>query len=407
MSEDLRENYSVNNNQVTLHWGKAKRGYQIISEPLPHILVESRKELHGWWPGKRECTGERLLINPYNGCTFNCFFCYARGFRGYFSLYREKGIVTVFQDFDREVAKQLDSLYVASPGYLSPVTDPFQPLNNRYRLSEKIIREFVTRNIPIEFITKGVVREEVVDLIKMQTHSFGQVTILTLDDELRKILVPGGASTAELLGNFRRLSRQGIFTVARLDPIFPYLTDSRPRLKDIISRLIDKGVNHIVASCLDIPHSLAPDILSYLKYYFGSGLVYDYRRLYRENIDGYLHADINYRKQLFDLLRSTCDKKRITFALCMEYELLGKEVQGLNREFMSSTNCEGIDIPVYIRKGGIFQPAADCYGACLFCMKPECGIADLAMGKKGSKKDWKLADYRRWGREIQQTKFFK
>lgn len=400
MGEGKDSAISKNNSQVILRWGGVEKGYQILSEPVPHILVKSRKEIHGWWPGKRECTGERMLINPYNGCTFNCFFCYARGFRGYFPLFRGKGIVTVFQDFDRVVAEQLDSLQVASTGYLSPVTDPFQPINNRYRISEKIIREFVTRNLPIEFITKGKVSDEVLDLIKTQKHSFGQVTILTLNEELRKILVPGGAPTAELWNNFRRMSQKRIFTVARLDPIFPYLTDNRQQLINIISRAIDEGANHVVVSCLDIPSSLVADIFNYLRYSFGSGLVYDYQRLYCENINGYLHADINYRKNLFNFLRSTCEKKGITFALCMEYERVGNQVRGLNQEFMSSINCEGVNIPIYIRKNDMFQPATDCCGACLFCTEPACGIPELAMGREGSKKDWRLTDYRRWSREI-------
>ena len=58
--------------------------YKVIEHPYPHILVDSKKEIHGWFysknSGRRECTSERLLINPYNGCSFNCFFCYARTF---------------------------------------------------------------------------------------------------------------------------------------------------------------------------------------------------------------------------------------------------------------------------------------------------------------------------------------
>jgi len=117
-----------------------KREYEVIEEPEKHILIFTKKELHGWWPGKRECTSERMLINPYNGCGIGCFFCYTLAFPGYFQIFREKGIITVAKDFDRVVAKQLDSIDIASCGYLSPVTDPFQPLNEKYHLSEKIIR---------------------------------------------------------------------------------------------------------------------------------------------------------------------------------------------------------------------------------------------------------------------------
>ncbi len=376
-----------------------KREYEVVESPQPHILVPTRKQLHGWWPGKRECTSERMLINPYNGCGIGCFFCYARAFPGYFRAFRDYGVITVAKDFDQVVAEQLDSLDIAACGYLSPVTDPFQSLNAKYHLSEKIIRVFVERNIPIEFITKAPIPKEVIDLIKQQSHSFGQVSILTLKEDLRKILVPRGASTDLLLQNLEKLTQEGIFAVCRIDPIFPYITDKIKELVELIERIKSHGVSHIVASILDIPLKIKKNVFSTIKKYFGAGIEWDYQRLYRENIDGYLNADINYRKRIFDGLRNVCERKNLTFALCMEYEIKKGEIIGLNQEFMSSRNCEGIDIPLYKREGRKFYPAVDCAGDCLYCTDPRCGIEDLAMGREGSRKDWRLKDYRRWSKQ--------
>jgi len=113
---------------------------EVIEEPQRHLLLPTRKELHGWWLGKRECTSERMLINPYNGCEIGCFFCYSLAFPGHFQTFRKENIIIVAKDFDKIVSDQLDSIDVACCGYLSPVTDPFQSVNNLYRLSEKIIK---------------------------------------------------------------------------------------------------------------------------------------------------------------------------------------------------------------------------------------------------------------------------
>ena len=53
----------------------------------------------------------------------------------------------------------------------APVGKPiyFQAVDAKYRLSEKIVGEFVRRNIPIEFVTKNVVPEQVVNLMKSQS----------------------------------------------------------------------------------------------------------------------------------------------------------------------------------------------------------------------------------------------
>lgn len=374
---------------------------KVIDDPYPHILVPSKKQIHGWWRGKRECTGERMLLNPYNGCSVGCIFCYARALPGpYFKLFNEKGIVTVFEDFDKAIARQIDSIRVASCGYLSPVCDPFQEVEKRYRLSEKIIDAFVTRNIPIEFITKCVVPDSVISKIQKQKHSFGQFSASTVREDLRRNLMRGGASVDQLFDSMARCATAGIPVVLRIDPVIPYLTDSQNEIRSLIQRGMDSGAKHIVASVMDVPVKIAQEIFAKFKP-FGIGFVYDLERLYAEKIGNYLHASIDYRKRIFDRMRNLCDRLGLTFGLCMEYELIGGEPIGLNREFMSSANCEGVDVPIYIRRGERFEPASECNGACLNCVDARCGIEDLAMGKSMGPKDFTLKDYRRWSKKLE------
>jgi DNA repair photolyase len=386
---------------VSLTIGREVREFEVIEEPYPHILVSSRKELHGWWKGKRECTGERLLINPYNGCSVGCIFCYARALpAAYFRLFNQEGIVTVFKDFDRVIGEQLDSIAVASCGYLSPVCDPFQEVDAKYRLSERIVQEFTERNIPIEFITKCTPPKEVIGLMKNQAHSFGQFSISTIREDIRTQLMSGGATVDQAFASMKDCAITGVPVVLRIDPVIPHLTDSKQELKRLIDKGIDNGARHVIGSSMDIPLKIAKEVFAQFRK-FGVGLVYDLERLYVESIDGYLHADIDYRNRIFDVLRNFCEMRGITFALCMEYQMRGGRPVGLNSEFMSSANCEGVDVPVYVRRGERFVPATECNGACLTCTEAQCGIEDLAMGKGTDKKDFNLRDYRRWSRNLE------
>jgi DNA repair photolyase len=387
--------------KVTLVIGCEERDFEVIEKPHPHILVSSRKELHGWWKGKRECTGERMLINPYNGCSVGCIFCYARALpAAYFGLFNTKGIVTVFQDFDRVIADQLDSISVASCGYLSPVCDPFQEVDSRYRLSEKIVQEFVCRNIPIEFITKCKVPKEIIGLVKTQRHSFGQFSVTTIREDVRTRLMAGGATVDEIFGSMKECAVAGVPVVLRIDPVIPYLTDSKQELNRLVEKGIDSGARHVIGSVMDVPLRIAKEVFAQFRR-LGVGFAYDLERLYCESIDGSLHAAIDYRKRVFDILREACEARGITFALCMEYEMVEGRPVGLNREFMSSENCEGMDVPAYVREGEAFVPAAACNGACLGCTEALCGIEDLAMGRGSGKQDFHLADYRRWSRNLE------
>ncbi len=392
--------------KISVEFGKISRQFEVIESPIPHILVESKKELHGWWngidpDGNRECTAEKLLINHYNGCSHNCLFCYSHALGGYFKLFRKNGVVTVFTDFDKKVARQLDGLRVASCGYLSPVTDPFQPINEKYGLSERIIKEFVDRNIPVQFTTKGRVSDTAIKLLKKQEHSFGEVSILTRDEDKRQRLMAGGASIDELVRNIERLADENKIAVCRIDPIIPYVTDGRDDLDDLVKRVVNAGAKHIITSCVDIPRALKRDFYEELEKRFGIPKK-EFERLYTEKISGRLHANIEYRRKLFRMMREICDRNKVTMSLCMEFESLdGKRVRGLNREFMSSNNCEGVDVPIYVRReeGERFEQVEGCDGNCLKChfsdKAPVCGIPDLK--KAGA---WKLRDYRRWSRDI-------
>jgi DNA repair photolyase len=401
-------NMDNNLDTIAIKFGRKTKQFEIIKLPLPHIIVDSNKEIHGWWSGmepygNRECTSEKLLINPYNGCSHDCLFCYSHALGGYFRLFRENGVVTVFKDFDKKVARQLDGIRVASCGYLSPVTDPFQPLNEKYELSERIIKEFVDRNIPVQFTTKGRISDKALKLIKKQEHSFGEVSILTMDEDKRKRLIAGGVSTDELLRNLDRLANEDKFAVCRIDPIIPHVTAERGDLEELVRKVVDSGAGHIITSCMDIPGAQKYEIYVEIEKRFGIPKR-EMSNLYTEELSGRFHANIEYRKKLFTMLRKICDRNGVSMSLCMEFETLGgKKVRGLNNEFMSSNNCEGIDIPIYVRKGDNFEPVEGCNGNCLKChfseKVPACGISDLR--EAGA---CKLRDYRRWSRNMPQAR---
>ncbi|MCS7231863.1 MAG: hypothetical protein RMJ67_06975, partial [Elusimicrobiota bacterium] len=223
------------------------------------------------------------------------------------------------------------------------------------------------------------------------------------------ILSPNGASTVDLFENLKELSKNNIFCVCRIDPIFPYITDKKEHLKEIIIRAKDNGSKHIIASVLDIPVKIYDFVLANIKKYFGTSVYYEYKNLYIEKI-GYINAKIDYRLKIFDYLRNLCDKYDLTFALCMEYKIVEDKdykYEGLNKIFMSSTNCEGIDIPIYVRNPNEnrFYPAVNCNGACLSCKNALCGIEELAQGNTGPK-GLKLKDYKSFSKNFQQQVLF-
>lgn len=399
--------YILRNDKIIFKYRNNERVYKIIKDPIPHILIDSNKEMHGWYDskdkeGRRACTAERLLLNPYNGCGWNCIFCYANNLWGYFKLFHEEKIITVFKDYDKVIKKHLSNLKVASCGYLSPITDPFQPLNNKYKLTEKIIETFLLFGLPVEVTTKGKISNNAIRLLSKQeyNHSFGQVSIITLNEYLKKeLILNSGASTEILFDNIRKLADNNIHAVCRIDPIIPFLTDNIREIDTIIQRAVSEGAKHIGISCLDIPIFIKNYILKKMEE-IESGLEDKINNLYNEKISVDLHADIHYRKDLFLKIKKICDKLGVTMATCMEFERIPNDpiyYKNLNDEFMTSRNCEGIDIPLYKRNSyhGRFYPINSCFGNCLTCNSSPipCNIPDLKLAK-----NWKLKDYRKWSK---------
>ncbi|MFN4226808.1 MAG: radical SAM protein [Candidatus Ratteibacteria bacterium] len=368
-----------------------------------YVKIKSEKKIHNWYPGKRECVSERVLLNPYIGCEVGCFFCYALSYPGNFQRARKEKIIFVYENFVENLEEQIERIDIAFCGYLSPVTEPFQSIESIYHLTERTIDLFIKKNIPIEFVTKEKIPDSIIEKIKTNFHSFGQITILTPYEELRQKLMKKGAKTDQLFKNIENLSKKGIYCVCRIDPIIPFITDNKKDLTLLIKKALDIGAKHIVASIMDIPIAIKNDILNYIQSEFGTEIRQKIEKLYCEKIGMWLHADINYRKDIFSFLRETCDKFKITFALCMEYEKKNGKIIGLNKEFMSSKNCEGIDIPIYFRKGNKFLPFT-CKGDCLKCKDAECGIIELAQGNKEDNFfGWDYYDYLKWSK-IHKTK---
>jgi len=281
--------------------------------------------------------------------------------------------VYVFKDFDRIVREQLDSLSYASCGYLSAVSDPFQKINDRYRLSEKIMRVFIDYNLPIEIVTKQRVPDEAIDLLRRQSDSFAQISILTIHEKLRRILSPGAATVDDALDTIRRLHRSNVYCVGRIDPVVPYITDDPASLRKLIETLADRGVAHIIASVMDIPLNLYRHVLTVVRQRWGRSMEQRYRRLYSERI-GSLQAACGYREGLFSLLSAETKKRGMSFALCMEFKRQGDLIAGMNQQYSTSYNCEGKDVPLYRRKGDRFYPIEGCKGNCLRCDSFVCGL---------------------------------
>lgn len=193
--------------------------------------------------GKCGFPGGGLAINPYVGCGHSCVYCYAR-FIKRFTGHTEKwgSFIDARVNIADVLEKQMkSSRYKGEQIYIGTVTDPYQPIEKKYRLTRSILQVLVNHNNPVSILTKSDLVLQDIDLLKRFKDIDVNFTVATLDEEWKKLVEPNSSSIRERLKAMERLSREGISVLAMMGPYWPVFTDSEALFKEF-KRV---GVKHV------------------------------------------------------------------------------------------------------------------------------------------------------------------
>src|SRR5262245_22868338 len=151
-------------------------------------------------------------LNPYTGCAHRCTFCYVRGFelradRPYDDRYgveiRVK--VNVAEVLARELARRS---WAREEVTIGAATDPYQPVEGRYRLTRACILELAHARTPFRIITRGPMIWRDVDVLQEAARRVElavNVSVPTLDERVWRTTEPGTAPPRRRLEIVRRL----------------------------------------------------------------------------------------------------------------------------------------------------------------------------------------------------------
>lgn len=171
-------------------------------------------------------------INAYRGCEHGCIYCYARPSHSYLNL--SPGIDFETKLFAKTNAAELLRKELAKPGYVcSPInlganTDPYQPIERRYRITRDIIQVLAEHRHPFTIITKNALVERDLDLLvplaaQNLVHVF--VSVTSLDNRLAAALEPRASAPHRRLQAVEKLNAAGVPCGVMVAPIIPMVTD--------------------------------------------------------------------------------------------------------------------------------------------------------------------------------------
>ncbi len=177
-------------------------------------------------------------INPYRGCEHGCVWCYARPTHEYLGL--SAGLDFETKIFVKENAAELLRAKLSSrswkptPLALSGVTDPYQPIERRLRITRRVLEVLAEFKNPVIVVTKNhLVTRDVDVLASLSEHGAARVflSVTTLDASLARTMEPRTSSPERRLDAIATLARAGIPTGVLVAPVIPGLTDSEmPRI---------------------------------------------------------------------------------------------------------------------------------------------------------------------------------
>jgi len=211
-----------------------------------------------------------LRLDTYTGCTHACKYCFANNsnqkYIGNTSLMEENTAVAfptklkyvknyfdaAFEGapnkFSHQEALAVQCLKRKVPIHFGGMSDPLQPLENKYGVTYEVLKLLKKYEYPVIFSTKGklILDKKYHDLIADYKNFALQISLIDDRQEVIDILEPGAASVQERLDAFELYKDK--WTACRIQPFIVGLTE--PRIIPLLDKLKARGVNHVMVEGL-------------------------------------------------------------------------------------------------------------------------------------------------------------
>ncbi len=247
------------------------------------------------------------VINPYVGCPHGCKYCYASFMKRFTGHTEDWG---TFVDVKRSEKKINVNKISKKSVFLSSVTDCYNPLEEKYKLTRSILKELVTSDCYLSISTKSKLILRDLDLLKQLKHLSVSMSINTLDEEFRKDM--DQASTIdERMDTLSELHHHGIHTVLFMSPIFPFITE----WKEIIDKTKDY-IDEYWFENLNLRGQYKTSIMQYIKN--------KYPMYYDEYVEIFIKNKKEYWIRLANEMNEYCEKNGIKYTNYFYHEKLVK-----------------------------------------------------------------------------------
>jgi len=251
-----------------------------------------------------------FVINPYVGCAHGCQFCYAR-FMKRFTGHREPwgefvDVKINAPDLIPEDTEKYRGKWITG----GSVTDPYQPVERRYRLTRKILEKLIPLQPNLDIMTRSDLVLRDIDLLKQFKICIIALSLSTLDNRVRQELEPRAVSVERRISALKKLHNAGIQTALFISPIFPELTDWK--------RIIGETKNFVDEywfENLNLYPSIKENINAFLRKNYPK-LVSEYKQIYSK--------DSTYWQEEEKKVKQFCQENKISCRIYFHHKKIAK-----------------------------------------------------------------------------------
>ena len=194
--------------------------------------------------------GADFVLNPYTVCSHSCIYCYA-DFIKRFTGHGEEDwgdFVDVKINAPELIEKDMMKTPSQSLILIGSVTDPYQPLEDKYKITRKCLEEFLKlKLIPeLQIITKSPLVTRDIDLFNKFKNIRVAISLGILNEELARDFEPYAPSPLSRLDALKKLDKEGIKTALFVSPILPGISEVEKIIdaaKDFVDEMWFENIN--------------------------------------------------------------------------------------------------------------------------------------------------------------------
>jgi DNA repair photolyase len=212
-------------------------------------------------------------INPYRGCEHGCIYCFARPSHAFHDL--SPGLDFESKLFAKPTAPALLRAELAKKGYSpAPIafgtnTDPYQPIEEQWRITRACIEVLAACDHPLTITTKSDRVTRDIDLLGPMAAKGLVLVVLSITSLQPKVAMtvePRAPTPLRRLAAVRKLADAGIPTYVSISPVIPAITDME--IEQLLAAAADAGARAAFFLPVRLPWEVAPLFRAWLDTHF-------------------------------------------------------------------------------------------------------------------------------------------